>query len=244
MEMEAPKKMLMGEGGDKMRMKLMAKMEKYCGQIGESKLNLARAERMLAVADILIAQGASAQVPESAVDDTDMEIAEDIAELRMMSPEGLKEKRLKYLEKQAKYTRKVADFKMDLQEKTQEYEAMAQEDKMRMKLMAKMEKYRGQIGESEMKLARAERMLAVADILIAQGGSAQVPESAVDATDREIAEDIAEMRMMSPEGLKEKRLKYLEKQAKYTRKVANFKMDLQEKTQEYEAMAKQSALAS
>ena len=244
MEMEAPKKMLMGEGGDKMRMKLMAKMEKYCGQIGESKLNLARAERMLAVADILIAQGASAQVPESAVDDTDMEIAEDIAELRMMSPEGLKEKRLKYLEKQAKYTRKVADFKMDLQEKTQEYEAMAQEDKMRMKLMAKLEKYRGQIGESEMKLARAERMLAVADILIAQGGSAQVPESAVDATDREIAEDIAELRMMSPEGLKEKRLKYLEKQAKYTRKVANFKMDLQEKTQEYEAMAKQSALAS
>ena len=244
MEMEAPQKMLMGEGGDKMRMKLMAKMEKYRGQIGESKLNLARAERMLAVADILIAQGASAQVPESAVDDTDMEIAEDIAELRMMSPEGLKEKRLKYLEKQAKYTRKVADFKMDLQEKTQEYEAMAQEDKMRMKLMAKLEKYRGQIGESEMKLARAERMLAVADILIAQGGSAQVPESAVDATDREIAEDIAELRMMSPEGLKEKRLKYLEKQAKYTRKVANFKMDLQEKTQEYEAMAKQSALAS
>ena len=127
MEMEAPQKMLMGEGGDKMRMKLMAKMEKYRGQIGESKLNLARAERMLAVADILIAQGASAQVPESAVDDTDMEIAEDIAELRMMSPEGLKEKRLKYLEKQAKYTRKVAECKMDLQEKKQEYEAMAQQ---------------------------------------------------------------------------------------------------------------------
>jgi len=126
-EMEAPKKMLMGEGGDKMRMKLMAKLEKYRGQIGESEMKLARAERMLAVADILIAQGGSAQVPESAVDATDREIAEDIAELRMMSPEGLKEKRLKYLEKQAKYTRKVANFKMDLQEKTQEYEAMAKQ---------------------------------------------------------------------------------------------------------------------
>ena len=117
-------------------------------------------------------------------------------------------------------------------------------DKVRMKLMDKMEKYREKIVENEMKLARVERMLAVADILIAQGASAQVPESAVDAIAMEIAEDIAELRMMSPEGLKEKRLKYLEKQAKYTRKVANFKMDLQEKTQEYEAMAKQSALAS
>ena len=138
-------------------MKLMDKMEKYREKIVENEMKLARVERMLAVADILIAQGASAQVPESAVDAIAMEIAEDIAELRMMSPEGLKVKRLKYLEKQAKYTRKVANFKMDLQEKTQEYEAMAQEDKMRMKLMAKMEKYRGQIGESEMKLARAER---------------------------------------------------------------------------------------
>ena len=91
--MEAPKKMPMGDG-DKMRMKLMAKMEKYRGQIGESEMKLARAERMLAVADILIAQGGSAQVPESAVDATDMGIAEDIAKLRMMSPEGLKVKRL------------------------------------------------------------------------------------------------------------------------------------------------------
>jgi len=127
MKMEKKENMPMGEGGDKMRMKLMEKMEKYREKIGENEMKLARAGRMLAVADILIAQGASAQVPESAVDATDMEIAEDIAELRMMSPEGLKVKRLKYLEKQAKYTRKVAECKMDLLEKTQEYEAMAQQ---------------------------------------------------------------------------------------------------------------------
>jgi len=127
MKMETKEKMPMGEGGDKVRMKLMDKMEKYREKIVENEMKLARVERMLAVADILIAQGASAQVPASAVDATDMEIAEDIAELRMMSPEGLKVKRLKYLEKQAKYTRKVAECKMDLQEKTQEYEAMAQQ---------------------------------------------------------------------------------------------------------------------
>jgi pyruvate/2-oxoacid:ferredoxin oxidoreductase alpha subunit len=83
---------------------------------------------------------------------------------------------------------------------------MCARDKVRMKLMDKMEKYREKIVENEMKLARVERMLAVADILFAQGASAQVPESAVDATDMGIAEDIAKLRMMSPEGLKVKRL--------------------------------------
>ena len=53
------------EGSDKATMKLMEKMEKYRGKIAKNTMKLARAQRMLAVADILIAQGVDAQVPAS-----------------------------------------------------------------------------------------------------------------------------------------------------------------------------------
>ena len=121
MKMDKKEKEKMPEGGDKMRMKLMEKMEKCRRKIGESEMKMARAARMLAVADILIAQGADAPVECADAGD-----AEDIAELRMMTPERLEVKRLKYLEKQAKCARKVAERKLELREKTQEYDALAQ----------------------------------------------------------------------------------------------------------------------
>jgi hypothetical protein len=121
MKMDKKEKEKMPEGGDKMRMKLMEKMEKCRRKIGESEMKMARAARMLAVADILIAQGADAPVECTEAGD-----AEDVAELRMMTPERLEVKRLKYLEKQAKCARKVAERKLELREKTQEYDALAQ----------------------------------------------------------------------------------------------------------------------
>ena len=120
-EEDKKEKEKMPEGGDKMRMKLMEKMEKCRRKIGESEMKMARAARMLAVADILIAQGADAPVECTEAGD-----AEDVAELRMMTPERLEVKRLKYLEKQAKCARKVAERKLELREKTQEYDALAQ----------------------------------------------------------------------------------------------------------------------
>ncbi len=120
MKMEK-EKMKMPEGGDKMQMKLMEKMEKCRRKIGESEMKMARVARLLAVADILIAQGADAPVECADAGD-----AEDIAELRMMKLETLELKRLKYLEKQAKCARKVAERQLELREMTQEYDALAQ----------------------------------------------------------------------------------------------------------------------
>jgi len=51
-----------------------------------------------------------------------VEIMEDVAELRQMMPEKLELKRLKYLEKVAKYTRKLAECKMDLAEAEARYQ--------------------------------------------------------------------------------------------------------------------------
>jgi len=112
------------EGSDKATMKLMEKMEKYRGKIAKNTMKLARAQRMLAVADILIAQGVDAQIPECATDTVVAEIAPDIAELRMMPRDKIELKRLKFLEKEAKYLRKVAEYQMDLAEKTKDLEKL------------------------------------------------------------------------------------------------------------------------
>ena len=47
---------------------------------------------------------------------------EDIAELQSMAPEKLELRRLKYVEKVAKYTRKVAESHMELREAQGEME--------------------------------------------------------------------------------------------------------------------------
>ena len=52
----------MQDGGEKMRRKLIEKMEKYRGKIDKNEMKLARAERMLAVSEALVAEGAQAQV--------------------------------------------------------------------------------------------------------------------------------------------------------------------------------------
>lgn len=104
----------MQDGGEKMRRKLIEKMEKYRGKIDKNEMKLARAERMLAVSEALVAEGAQAQIPQDAVDATNPKIAMDIDELRMMSREQLEVKRLKYVEKKAKYQRKLAESRMDL----------------------------------------------------------------------------------------------------------------------------------
>lgn len=56
------KKEMKMEGGDKMLRKLGEKMEKYRRKISENEMDLARAERLLSVADLLIGQGKDAAV--------------------------------------------------------------------------------------------------------------------------------------------------------------------------------------
>merc|ERR1712205_194566 len=96
------------------------------------------------------------------------------------------------------------------------------DDKMQRKLMDKVDKYTGKLAKNEMKLQRAVRMLAVADKLIAAPDSERIttplPEAAIDAMDKEIPMDIAELRMKTVAEIEIKKLKYMEKHAKYTRK--------------------------
>ena len=52
----------LGEEGDKMTMKLMGKIEKCREKVAKNEMKLARAQRMLVVAEMLLAQGKDAQV--------------------------------------------------------------------------------------------------------------------------------------------------------------------------------------
>lgn len=112
------------------------------------------------------------QIPECATDALDPEIRLQIAHMCSLKPEQVELKRLKYLEKQAKYTLKVAECKANLS--GLKNDSNGEKDLPGTTLKEKVGKYRGQIAETDVRLACTQRLVDVAEMFIAQGKDAQV----------------------------------------------------------------------
>ncbi len=118
---EAKMKAKMRYGGEKMA---ITRIYKYRGKIAKNSQKLARARKLLSVAEVLRAQGVDAQGWEEEEVDAEMEM--DVGELRLLAekPDKLELKRLKLTEKVAKYARKLAESELDLAEATVHYESL------------------------------------------------------------------------------------------------------------------------
>ena len=118
---EAKMKAKMRYGGEKMA---ITRINKYRGKIAKNLQKLARAQKLLSVAEVLRAQGLDALIWEEEAADDEMEM--DIGELRLLAekPDKLELKRLKLNEKVAKYARKLAESELDLAEATSHYESL------------------------------------------------------------------------------------------------------------------------
>jgi hypothetical protein len=114
----------------------------------------------------------------------------------------------------------ASDYKQERKQDVANKDPEQERTQKQAKLINKMEKARDKLNDSERKFARANVLLKVATLFLADGQDVEIPDDAAVAGSHET---IAELRSMTRSELKLQRLKYVEQKAKYEGDRAKFR---------------------